>query len=218
MALTAVVGLAGPAQAATTLCFSHGYISQWDEDATYVWHGETGYWHTWGGGAPLQQKSYGATDGWSYKWEKETWKGPVFRCPVGNTCDYAWAQTHSVTDGWVINAQLGGTVGNGKNSGNLNFIPSYGRNWTNSTAFTFTVHLLSGQYAQPYMAGQYQKQWGRTVGSWVHHGSAAERCNGMSAMGWMARAYKATWMPTWTSAWWNADVYQYPVSSYYTWY
>lgn len=187
------------------------------------WADERGYWSDWASnGADIRQDgrdTYATSPTWyGTSYDKELWKGTVYRCPVGsNGCDYAWGQSKTSTSSWNISAWIQGSYGAQKGYGGLLALtPSYGRTTSYTTTFTYTVHMYAGQYAQPYQATHYTPEAYHLMGSWVSAGKNGTQCIGGDLIAYYG--YTAYWDPNKYSADWHADVRQYEFNSYYLWY
>ncbi|MFF5359224.1 hypothetical protein ACFY4I_07400 [Streptomyces scabiei] len=96
-------------------------------------------------------------------WQDWVWRGPTFRCPTNApSCSYAWQE--SKTSGWQWS--VGVSVSNPVpylNRVLASITPSYGRNGSTTTSFTFNTSLSPGQYAQPIQV--VERRW--TKGTFV---------------------------------------------------
>ncbi|MFJ2112524.1 MULTISPECIES: hypothetical protein [unclassified Streptomyces] len=135
LALTPLVVLASPgvASAASNVCLQNPENSP---------HDMAGNWSTDDKTTAVGTQQAGNT------WQDWVWRGDTFKCPTNvPSCSYAWQK--SQTTGWQWSAGLSIKVPNffGSDLGSLT--PSYGRNGSTTTSFTFTVNLKPGQSAQP---------------------------------------------------------------------
>lgn len=93
------------------------------------------------------------------------WRGPTFRCPTNvPSCSYAWGQQQ--TTGWQWSVGLSVKVPVPYLKDVLGSItPSYGRNGSTSTIFTFSTNLSPGQFAQPIQVVERRWTQGTFVGA-----------------------------------------------------
>ncbi|HEY8983438.1 MAG TPA: hypothetical protein VIU15_28140 [Streptomyces sp.] len=118
-----------------------------------------------------------------HTWQDWVWRGPTFRCPTNApSCGYAWQE--SKTSGWQWSIGL-------KVSVNIPFVnklvdvtPSYGRNGSTTTSFTFSTNLSPGQYAQPIQVVERRWTQGDYVGAFRTDGTTCNDGSGLKRFWW----------------------------------
>ena len=107
-------------------------------------------------------------------WQDWVWRGPTFRCPPNApSCSYSWQE--SKTSGWQWS--VGVSVSNPVpwlNQVLASITPSYGRNGSTTTSFTFGTNLSPGQYAQPIQVVERRWTQGTFVGAFRTDHSGCE--------------------------------------------
>lgn len=199
-ALAPLVVLAAPgsASAASTVCLQNADGSQTDISGT--------------GDTPDKTRSVTLQQA-SKTWQDWVWRGPANQCPWNvPSCNYAWTQ--SKTTGWQWSAGLEINVPIPyikKVLGSLT--PSYGRNGSTTTAFTFTTTLKPGQNAEPIQV--VERRWTKGTYQGIYK-STGQKCL-PSPTNPNRKAFKYTWYPnerwgTWTT---NLKVRDY--GTYHVW-
>ncbi|MEB3767579.1 hypothetical protein [Acinetobacter sp. MD2] len=90
----------------------------------------------------------------STTWDDWIWRGPIFKCTSTGTisCAYAWNETKTTGYSWGVGTSLDMPKGLpivGDILSLVHFNANYSRNQSFSTAFTWTVNIQPGYYAQP---------------------------------------------------------------------
>jgi hypothetical protein len=190
------------------------------------WNAERANWSNWATGndyrAPSKKSgTHAGPPTWTGTvYNKELWKGPTFRCPVGATsCDYSWGQTHSSTSQWSVGPWIQGSSGSSAKSWAwmTALIPNYGKTSTYTTTYTYTVHLKPGRYAQPYQATKLKPEAGHMLGAYVSPGSQGTTCTYAGGRGTTNYGFSAEWRSDAYAADWHANIRQWDFNSYYVW-
>ncbi|MEU9456468.1 hypothetical protein [Streptomyces sp. NPDC048277] len=179
MALAPMVVIAAPgtASAASTVCLQNSDGSQ-DDIA--------GNWST-----PDKTRSVGVQQA-SNTWQDWVWRGPTFQCPWNvPSCSYAWQQSKTTGWKWSVGLKL-------KLPGALNkalselaeLTPSYERNGSTTTSYTFTTNLKPGQFAQPIQV--VQRRWTQGVYQGIYHST------GRSCLPSPSNPNHSAWQYTWS--------------------
>jgi hypothetical protein len=144
LGLAPLVLLASPGSAsADTWC--------WKPDGYNIRKGDT----TW---AKAQTQAGNTFQDW-------VWRGPTFRCPTNvPSCSYAWGQQKTTGWKWSVGLSVSNPVPY-LNQVLGSITPSYERNGSTSTTFTFTTNLSPGQYAQPIQVVERRWTQGTFVGA-----------------------------------------------------
>ncbi|WP_031475555.1 hypothetical protein [Streptomyces bicolor] len=150
LGLAPLILLAAPGTAsARTWCFkSDGYSFR---------KGDT----TWAKGQTQDRKT----------WQDSVWRGPTFRCPWNvPSCSYRWDESKTAGWQWQVGLSINVPIPYVKDVlGSLT--PSYGRNGSTTTTYSFTVNLQPGQYAQPVSVVERRWTQGTFVGAFRTDGS-----------------------------------------------
>ncbi|MBT2423567.1 hypothetical protein J7F01_11990 [Streptomyces sp. ISL-22] len=202
LALAPLVVLASPgsASAAGTVCLQNADGSQSDI---------AGNWST-----PDKTRSVSVQQA-SKTWQDWVWRGPKFQCPWNvPSCSYAWQQ--SKTTGWQWSVGLNVKVPSGLSkalSELAGITPSYGRNGSTTTSFTYTANLKPGQFAQPIQV--VERRWTKGVYVGIYHSTGKSclpsptRPNG--------NAYRYTWSPNERWGSWTTNLRVSDYGTYHVW-
>jgi len=175
----AAVGATGTASAAVTQCMTQSY-----SDGAKIVPGTGGGQQT---RSIARQQAANTYNDW-------VWRGTEFQCPRGRTCDYAWSKTKTTTTGW--------SVGGGTNIGNTNspsskwynvlvpLVAGYQRTTTITTDFSWTVHLLGGDIAQPVQIAVRRWTQGDFSGGWAR---TNQGCQGGTKYEWQGNLRFGSW-------------------------
>ncbi|MEW2116413.1 hypothetical protein AB0945_14710 [Streptomyces sp. NPDC005474] len=124
-------------------------------------------------------------------WQDWVWRGPTFRCPTNVPgCSYAWNQTKTTGWQWGVSLSVSNPVPY-LNQVLSSITPSYGRNGSTSTAFTYTTNLGPGQFAQPIQVVERRWTKGTFVGAFRTDHSGCG--NGQERYWWDGNYEFGTW-------------------------
>lgn len=190
LGLAPLVLLASPGTAsAQTWCFQGG-------DDAHILTGST----TWAKG----------TNQASNTWQDWVWRGPTWQCPWNVPgCSYAYQE--SKTAGWEWSIGLSISVPIPYIDKVLSSItPSYGRSGSTTTAYTYTVQLRPGQFAQPISVVERRWQQGTYVGAFRTDGSLCDPRH--------LRVYRYWWDGDYEFGHWSTNVRVNDWGTYNVWY
>ncbi|MFJ9895557.1 hypothetical protein ACIQPR_19815 [Streptomyces sp. NPDC091280] len=195
-----VIAAPGTASAAGSVCLENADGSQ-DDIA--------GNWST-----PDKTVSV-TTQQASNTWQDWTWRGPTFQCPWNvSSCSYAWQQSKTTGWSWSVGLNVKTPTALGKFVSELAALtPSYGRNGSTTTSYTFTTTLSPGQFAQPIQV--VQRRWTQGVYRGVYH-STGKRCTS-SPSNPNHSAYFFTWSPNERWGSWTTNLKVSDYGTYNVW-
>ncbi|MCI3274889.1 hypothetical protein [Streptomyces cylindrosporus] len=148
-------------------------------------------------------------------WQDWVWRGPTFQCPWNvPSCSYAWQQ--SKTTGWKWSAGLKVKLPGALNkalSELAELTPSYERNGSTTTSYTFTTNLRPGQFAQPIQV--VERRWTQGVYQGIYH-STGKSCL-PSPTSPNSRAWQYTWSPNERWGSWTTNLRVSDYGTYHVW-
>lgn len=148
-------------------------------------------------------------------WQDWTWRGPTFQCPWNvPSCSYAWQQ--SKTTGWKWSVGLSVKVPGALSkavSELAALTPSYERNGSTTTSYTFTTNLKPGQFAQPIQV--VERRWTKGNYQGIYH-STGKRC-ASSPSSPNTAAWKYTWSPNERWGSWTTNLKVSDYGTYHVW-
>lgn len=197
VALAPMVILAAPgsASAADTVCLQNADGSQADI---------VGNWST-----PNKTRSISVQQA-NKTWEDWVWRGDVRRCSWNvPSCSYAWQESKTTGWKWSVGLKLKLPGALNKAASELaELTPSYERNGSTTTSFTFTTNLRPGQYAQPIQV--VERRWTQGVYQGVYHST------GKSCLPSPSNPNHNAWRYTWSNERWGSWTTNLKVMDYGT--
>ncbi|MET7481149.1 hypothetical protein ABZT17_43485 [Streptomyces sp. NPDC005648] len=148
-------------------------------------------------------------------WQDWVWRGSQHgfqdQCPWNSPapCTYSWQRSH--TTGWQWSAGLDIKVPSGLSkflNGLATLTPSYGRNGSTTTAFTFTTSVSPGQFAEPIQV--VERRWTQGVYQGIYH-STGKHC-----LPNPTNPNHSAWEYTWSNERWGNWTTNVRVSDYGT--
>lgn len=125
-------------------------------------------------------------------WEDWVWRGPTYRCPWNvPKCTYAWQQSKTTSWQWSVGLTIGGQSNPATKLAQLT--AGYQRSGSTTTAYTFSVDLNPGQYAQPIQVVQRRWRQGDFVGAWRLGGTCRKDGRNLNEYTWDGNHRWGTW-------------------------